>query len=83
MLPLPIHEAPNTDFGTEESSRSGQIGTGSFEGTDGYAKSVGSYFRTAEVGKDGEAAAPDSPSEAHELLAADAEGDSHSQALGM
>ena len=68
VLPLPTHEAPNTDIETEKPSRAGQIGEGSYEGTDGYAKSLGSYLRTADAGKDAEAAAPDVPGKARELL---------------
>ncbi|GEM_PF-7057773 len=82
VLPLPTHEAPNTDIETEKPNRAGQIGEGSYEGTDGYAKSIGSYLRTADVGEDAKAAAPDSPSEARELLKAESEGASHSKAPG-
>ena len=82
VLPLPTHESPNTDIETEKPSRAGQIGEGSYEGTDGYAKSVSSYLRTANVAKDAEAAAPRSKSEARDMLAAEFEGASHSKAPG-
>ena len=82
VLPLPTHETPNTDTETEKPRRAGQIGEGSYEGTDGYGKSIRSYLRTADVDKDAEAAAPGSAGEARELLAAEAEGASHSKAPG-
>ena len=81
-VPLPTHEAPNTDKATDKPIRAGQIGEGSYEGTDGYSKSIESYLRTADVDRDAEAAAPRSAGEARELLAAEAEGASHSKAPG-
>ncbi len=83
LLPLPTHasdDAANMD--TEKPSRAGQIGEGSYEGTDGYAKSVSAYLRSADVGKDAEAAAPHTPAEARELLEAESEGASRSKAPG-
>ena len=82
VLPLPTHESPDSDVNAEKPSRDGQIGEGSYEGTDGYAKSVSAYLRTADVEKDAEAAAPHSTSEARELLAAESEAASHTKAPG-
>jgi len=85
VLPLPTHgarETPDTDIETEKPDRAGQIGEGSYEGTDGYAKSVTSYLRTADVDKDAKAAAPLSKSEARDMLAAELEAASHSKAPG-
>ena len=82
VLPLPTHEIPDSNLDAEKPSRAGQIGEGSYEGTDGYAKSVSAYLRTADVEKDAEAAAPHSTSEARELLAAESEAASHTKAPG-
>lgn len=85
VLPLPTHDehaSANTDIETEKPNRAGQIGEGSYEGTDGYAKSIGSYLRSADVEKDAQAAAPNSKTEARDMLAAEIEGASHSKALG-
>ena len=91
VLPLPMHDehdkhdkqdAPDSDVETEKPSRAGQIGEGSYEGTDGYAKRIGSYLRTADVEKDAEAAAPHSRREARDMLAAEIEAASHSKAPG-
>ena len=56
VLPLPTHETPNTDVETEKPSRAGSFGDGSYEGTDGYAKSVTSYPSTANARKNAAAA---------------------------
>ena len=77
VLPLPPHDSK-----TEKPSRDGQIGEGSYEGTDGYAKRIKSYLRTADVDKDAEAAAPRSGSEARDMLDAESEAASHSKAPG-
>lgn len=85
VLPLPTHdkqETPDADIETGRPDRAGQIGEGSYEGTDGYAKSVTSYLRTADVDKDAKAAAPLSKSEARDMLAAEFEAASHSKAPG-
>lgn len=82
VLPLPTHESPDSDVGTEKPSRAGQIGEGSYEGTDGYAKSITSYLSTADADKDAKAAAPLSKTEARDMLAAEFEGASHSKAPG-
>ena len=58
VLPLPTHESPNTDIETEKLSRAGQIGEGSYEGTDGYAKRIKSYLRNNDVDAAADAAAP-------------------------
>ncbi len=78
LLPLPKQGAVTT----EKPSRAGQIGEGSYEGTDGYAKRMSSYLQTADVEQDAADAAPNSRSEALEMLAAEAEGASHSKAPG-
>ena len=82
VLPLSTHESPETEVETEKPSRAGQIGEGSYEGTDGYAKSINSYLRNADVDKDAKAAAPLSKSEARDMLAAEFEAASHSKAPG-
>lgn len=85
VLPLPTHDkhdGPDSDVETEKPSRAGQIGEGSYEGADGYAKRIGSYLRTADVEKDAEAAAPHFKSEARDMLAAEFEAASHSKAPG-
>ncbi len=82
VLPLPKHDGVNAYFSTQKPSRGGQIGEGSYEGADGYAKSIGSYLRTADVEKDAAAAAPDSARDAQDMLAAESEGASHSKASG-
>ena len=56
MLPLPTRDTPNTDVETEKPSRASQVGDGSYEGTDGYAKSVTSYPSTANAGRNAAAA---------------------------
>ena len=82
VLPLSTHESPEPDVAAEKPSRAGQIGEGSYEGTDGYAKSIKSYLREADVAKDAAAAAPLSKSDARDMLAAEIEGASHTKAPG-
>ena len=82
VLPLSERAAARKDDTTAKPSRAGQMGEGSYEGTDGYAKSIRSYLRTADVAKDAAEAAPDSAREAKEMLAAESEGASHSKAPG-
>lgn len=77
VLPLP----PRDDE-SEKPSRADQIGEGSYEGTDGYAKRIASYLRTADVEKDAVAAQPRSAREARDLLDAESEAASHSRAPG-
>lgn len=82
VLPLPTHESPNTDIETEKPSRAGQIGEGSYEGTDGYARRIKSYLRTNDVAKAANAASPLSKTEARDMLAAEFEAASRSKAPG-
>ncbi len=82
VLPLPGDDAPDSDEGEDRPDRAGQIGEGSYEGTDGYAKSIGAYLKKADVEQDAQDAAPGSLSEAEELLYAEAEAASHSKAPG-
>lgn len=82
-LPLPTHESPDTDTGSQKPSRAGQIGEGSYEGTDGYAKRIKSYLRTHDADKAAAAAAPLSKSEARDMLAAEFEAASRSKAPGQ
>ena len=87
VLPLPRHDAPqapnpDTDPDRERPDRAHQMGEGSYEGTDGYAKNIASYLKTADVESDAAAAAPQSKREARDMLAAEIEAASHSKAPG-
>ena len=83
VLPLPTHESPDADMQPQKPSRAGQIGEGSYEGTDGYAKRIKSYLRTHDADKAAAAAAPLSKSEARDMLAAEFEAASRSKAPGQ
>ena len=82
VLPLSKRDGVKTEINAEKPSRAKQVGEGSYEGTDGYAKSIGSYLATADVKKDAAAAAPHSARDAQEMLAAELLGASHSKAPG-
>ena len=80
VLPLPTHETLGADIETEKPSRAGQIGEGRYEARGGYATSIGSCLRTANVVKDAKATAPGYPHEAREMLAAGLEAAGHTEA---
>ncbi len=57
-------------------------GEGSYQGTSDYAASIDSYMRNADIDDAITAAAPNSASEARDLLRAEAEGASRTKAPG-
>jgi hypothetical protein len=70
-LTMPPRETPQ--------KKKAQVGEGSYEGTEQYAKGISQYLKTADVEADAKAAAPESVKEAEEMKKAELEAASHAR----